>query len=50
MYSKNVWKNADEQKVQVIMDFCEGYKDYITKGKTERLCVDEALKLAKDLK
>ena len=49
MYSKNVWKNADEQKVQAIMDFCEGYKDYITKGKTERLCVDEALKLAKDL-
>ena len=49
MYSKNVWKNANEQKVQAIMDFCEGYKDYITKGKTERLCVDEALKLAKDL-
>lgn len=49
MYSKNVWKNASEQKVQAIMDFCEGYKEYITKGKTERLCVDEALKLAKEL-
>ncbi len=49
MYSKNVWKNANDEKVQVIMDFCEGYKDYITKGKTERLCVNETLKLAKDL-
>ena len=49
MYSKNIWKNANEEKVQAIMDFCEGYKEYITKGKTERLCVDEALKLAKEL-
>ena len=46
MYSKNVWKDADSAKVQAIMDFCEGYKEYITKGKTERLCVDESIKLA----
>ena len=49
MYSKNIWKNANEQKVKAIMDFCEGYKDYITNGKTERLCVEEALKIAKEL-
>ena len=48
MYSKNIWKNANEEKIQAIMDFCEGYKDYISKGKTERLCVDEAVKLAKE--
>ena len=47
MYSKNIWKNANDEKVQSIMEFCEGYKDYITKGKTERLCVNEALALAK---
>ena len=47
MYSKNIWKNANDEKVQSIMEFCEGYKDYITKGKTERLCVNEALSLAK---
>lgn len=47
MYSKNIWKNANDEKVQSIMEFCEGYKDYITKGKTERLCVNEALVLAK---
>ena len=49
MYSKNIWKNANDEKVQAIMNFCEGYKEYITKGKTERLCVEEALRLAKEL-
>ena len=49
MYAKNIWKNASPEKVTAIMDFNEGYKEYITKGKTERLCVDEALKLAKEL-
>ena len=48
MYSKNIWKEANEAKVKQIMDFCEGYKDYITKGKTERLCTKEAVKLAKE--
>ena len=48
MYSKNIWKNANDEKVQSIMEFCEGYKDYITKGKTERLCVKEAVKLAEE--
>jgi aspartyl aminopeptidase len=28
------------------MDFNEGYKDYLTKGKTERLCVDESVLIA----
>ena len=46
MYAKNAWKKYEDNKKEVF-DFCEGYKDYITKGKTERLCVDEAIKLAK---
>ena len=45
MYAKNAWKKY-EGNTKVVFDFCEGYKDYITKGKTERLCVDEAKKLA----
>ncbi len=47
MYAKNIWKDASEEKMQAIMDFSEGYKKFITKGKTERLCVQEALELAK---
>ncbi|ERJ11304.1 aminopeptidase [Haloplasma contractile] len=46
MYSKNIWKNISEEKMNQIMSFGEGYKDFITKGKTERLCVDESIKLA----
>ncbi len=46
MYSKNIWKDANQEKVQAIMDFNEGYKHYITKGKTERLSASEAVKLA----
>ena len=49
MYAKNIWKNASPEKVTAIMEFNEGYKEYISLGKTERLCVDEALKLAKAL-
>ena len=45
MYAKNAWKKY-EGNTKEVFDFCEGYKDYITKGKTERLCVDEAKKLA----
>ena len=45
MYSKNIYKNCTNEKVQNINSFNESYKDFITYGKTERLCV----KLAKDL-
>lgn len=46
MYSKNIWKNISEEKMNQIMSFGEGYKDYLSKGKTERLCVDESIILA----
>lgn len=46
MYSKNIWKNISKEKFNSIMDFCEGYKEFITKGKTERLCVNESIELA----
>ena len=46
MYSKNIWKNANEEKVQAIMDFCEGYKAFMSKCKTERECVDELIVMA----
>ena len=46
MYGKSVWKKYDNY--EQIMKFNEEYKDYITKGKTERLCVKEAVKLAEE--
>lgn len=44
MESKNAWLKYNGY--QEIMDFSEGYKDFISKGKTERACVKEAVLLA----
>jgi len=46
MYAKNAWNKYSGEKLDALMAFNEEYKDYITKGKTERLCVSEAVKLA----
>ncbi len=46
MYKKNIWKDANENKVNDIMSFNEDYKDFISYGKTERLCVDKAVSIA----
>ena len=46
MFQKNAWLKYDEAALQKVMEFNEGYKDYITKGKTERLCVKESVKIA----
>ena len=48
MYNKNAWKKYSGEKLDALMAFNEEYKDYITKGKTERLCVKEAVKLAEE--
>lgn len=45
MYRKNAW-NKYEDKAP-IMDFAEGYKKFISLGKTERLAVQEAVRLLK---
>lgn len=37
-------ESYDKEKVD---DFCKGYADFLTVGKTERLCVKEAVRLAK---
>ena len=46
MYAKNAWLKYDDKALKDVMDFNEGYKDFITKGKTERLCVKESEKIA----
>ena len=37
MYRKNAWKEYSDEQMKAVMDFSEGYKDFITKGKTERI-------------
>ena len=38
MYSKNAWEKYSDESLKELMDFNESYKEYISKGKTERLC------------
>ncbi len=46
MYAKNIWKDIPEGKKEKIFDFAEGYKNFLTASKTERLAVKETIKLA----
>lgn len=46
MYAKNIWLDADEAKEKAIGEFGEGYKNFLSYGKTERLVVKEAIKMA----
>lgn len=36
MYAKNAWEKYDSKMLKEVMDFSEIYKDFLTKGKTER--------------
>ena len=45
MYRKNAWLKYDDKKP--VMDFAEGYKTFISTAKSERLAVNEAVKLLK---
>ena len=44
---KNGWDVVDEATEKAIHEYCEGYKVYLDKGKTERTCVDYSVELAK---
>jgi aspartyl aminopeptidase len=44
---KNAWSKYDATQIKEIFEFCEGYKDFMSKCKTERECVTEAIRLAK---
>ncbi len=43
MYNKNAWKKYDN--IDEVMKFNEGYKDFISYGKTERLVTKESIEL-----
>ena len=46
MYNKNAWEKYSEQDFVDVMKFNEDYKEFISKGKTERKCVELAVKEA----
>ena len=46
MYAKNAWNKYEDNQYKDVMEFNEGYKSFITQGKTERACVKEAVALA----
>lgn len=45
---KNSWLKYDENGKKEIFKFCEGYKNYLSVGKTERECIHEAIRLAEE--
>ena len=45
MEKTNSWEKLENNKV---MDFCDGYIDYLNLSKTERLAVENSIKLAKE--
>lgn len=47
MYAKNAWKKYEGKKMDELMNFCQNYIDFLSSAKTERLCVEKALELAK---
>ena len=47
MYAKNTWEKYKDN-LNEIMEYNEGYKDYISKNKTERACVKDSIRLAEE--
>ena len=49
MERENVWKSYDETALLELNRLNEGYKAFITEGKTERKCVKETIRQAKEV-
>ncbi|MZT12108.1 aminopeptidase [Catenibacterium sp. co_0103] len=47
MYAKNTWEKYKDN-LNEVMEYNEGYKEYISKNKTERACVKDSIRLAKE--
>lgn len=48
MIRENAWKKYDESGRKEVFDFCEGYKQFLSKCKTERECVSEVIQQVKE--
>ncbi len=47
MENQNAWKKYKAKDLKDLNRVCDGYKDFITKGKIERECVDLTIDMAK---
>ena len=48
METTNLWKSYSEEQLKELQELNEGYKVYLDNGKTERECIREAVKMAKE--
>lgn len=48
MYNKNAWTKYTDEEKELLFAFNEEYKQFLTNSKTERLCVENAVKIAKE--
>lgn len=48
MERKNAWKKYGKEDLKTVFDFSEAYRQFISCCKTERECVKEAVRLAKE--
>ena len=46
MEHKSVWKDYSAKQIKECEAFCEEYKDFLNRGKTERECVDTIVNMA----
>lgn len=45
---RSIWETADKKETKKILEFSDGYMDFLNKGKTERLAVSEGIRIAKE--
>lgn len=48
MERKNLWEVYTDEQVKELEKFCESYKNYLDIGKTERECIVESVRMAKE--
>ena len=48
MERKNAWNSYKAKQIKELEALCTEYREYLDKGKTERECVKESIKLAKE--
>ena len=48
MYKENAWKKYTDEEMKKVMEFSEGYKDFLSEGKTERACTRLTLRMAEE--
>ena len=44
----NAWTNCDSVKLNKVMEFCEGYRQFLSDCKTERECTTKSIEIAKE--